>query len=109
MPTFAECEALLSDADFQIKVKQAMTKVALAVVGEGTSDKAAVDTKRHDLGVSILNNVAAHEDAFRRAVVALGTITGETRDNDIEWAVSSVFGDIAGCSGSDAGVVAVKP
>jgi hypothetical protein len=92
-------EKMLENEDFQIKVRQAMTKAALDIVGETLSPTGEYNTKRHDLGTGILRNLSAYEIPFRRAIASLGTIEPTGADADYEWAVSSVFNDIAGVSG----------
>ena len=103
--SFASQEKTLENPDFQVRVRQSMVKTALSVVGETPADppNTALDDKRHALGVAILENISTHEMTFRRAVVAGGTITEASIDADVEFMVVSVFDDIAGVTGAEAG------
>lgn len=92
---FIEQDELVYNPSFQIKVRVAMVTAALAVVGETPTISAAGTTKRHELGVGILNNVAAYEERFRRAVAANAAITADSVDSDIQFTVNQVFSDIA--------------
>jgi len=97
--TYLSQELLLLEADFQIKIRQAMIESALNVVGETPSGNTDKDTKRKTLGVAILNTPGSHEIEFRRAVAALGTITSASSDASVKTAIDSVFSDIAGVKG----------
>ena len=97
--TYESQEKLLADSVFQVKVIQGMTTTALNVVGEAQGENQEANDKRHNLGVEILTNVHTHEDSFRRAIAALGTIDASNADGDFAWGVSTVFNDIAGVSG----------
>jgi hypothetical protein len=88
--------SLSQDLDFRKKLRIAMAKVALAVVGENPSTNGTYDEKRHAYGVAVLNNVDAYLDRFAYAAVSQGTLSGLSTDGDIEFMVTSVFSDLAG-------------
>lgn len=95
-------------ATFQKKIRVAMIKAALAVVGEDQSGMVAAGAaKRHELGVNILNDPAAYEMRFRQAVAADpggAGVSPASSDNDILFTVNSVFNDIAGLTLEEATV-----
>ena len=94
--TYASQENLMSNENYKIKIRQAMVKVALDLVGEAATVVPATDTIRHNLGVEILNNINTHEEAFYRAAVANGVLSDSSTDQDFYNAVSAVYNDIAG-------------
>lgn len=94
--------AVSQDVDFRKRLRVAMAKVALAVVGEAPSTNGARDEKRHRLGVAVLNSPDPHLDRFAYAVVAPGTLSLASTDGDIEFMVTSVFSDLAGITQREA-------
>lgn len=90
---------------FKNRVKAAMIAAALNVVGEAvTIGKEILATKRHGLGVEILNTPDGKLQSFCLAVASNGTIQAggiNAPDGDIEYVVSSVFNDIAGVKTSE--------
>jgi hypothetical protein len=90
------------DLDFRKRLRIALAKVALAVVGETPSTNGARDEKRHRLGVAVLNDPDTHLDRIAYAVVAPGTLSTSSTDGDIEFMVSSVFSDLAGVTHHEA-------
>lgn len=90
------------DAVFKQKVRMAMIKAALDIVGESQSSMSISEwRKRHNLGVAILNDPSAYIDRFAEAAATNTTIAAETdgdsvTDNDIETQIAGQFGDIAG-------------
>lgn len=89
---------LTQDADFPKKVRIAMVTAAIQIVGEAQSSMTTNDwRKRHSLGVSVLNDPDGHIQRFLDATVTNAAITAASSDNDIQFQVNSVFGDIAGC------------
>ena len=96
---FTEQFTLSNDAVFQGRVKVAMAKVAVDVVGESqatTGNNTLAHRKRHALGVAILNDPDSYLANFTLATVTNAAITGASTDGDIEFQVSAVFSDIAG-------------
>jgi hypothetical protein len=99
---FSDQYTLANTATHRQKVQIAMCKVATMVVGEAPTASAAKDEKRHKLGVDILQDGGvARLDAFVYACGGVGTLSGASTDNDIEFVVTSVFNDIAGVRGGD--------
>ena len=94
---FTDQYTLSQDAVFQGRVKVAMAKVAVAVVGEAKGAQDFRDwRKRHALGVAILNDPDSYVDKFVMATVTNAAITGASKDGDIEFQVTAVYPDIAG-------------
>lgn len=88
---------LSKNSDFRAQVQTILIKVALAVVGESLTGKSPeFINKRHNLGVGILNSPESYVDRFSQAIVAPGTLTISSTDNDIEFMITSVFSKIAG-------------
>lgn len=100
--------ALRNDSAFQEKVKMAVLKSALAVVGETPADPAnvAVDTKRHTLGLAALTEGADGSTSVRfiNALAAVGTLSAASTDADVEFTVNAVWNDLAGVTGAEAAV-----
>ena len=108
---FQDSYDLTSNSVFQVKVHMAVLKSALAVVGEAAGTMGAGQlSKRHDLGAAVLIggtvNGVAHtpadiQERFRWAVAGLDTITGASSDSDVEWAVNSIWDDLAAVKASE--------
>ena len=94
---FTDQFTLSQDAVFQGRVKIAMAKAAVDIVGESQESKTTqTHRKRHQLGVAVLNDPDTYLDRFVLAVVTNAVITGASNDGDVEFTVASVFDDIAG-------------
>jgi hypothetical protein len=100
---FQESYDLLSDSGFQIKVREAMVKSALAILGETPASPAntTLDDKRHALAEAVLVDIDMYAVRFREACASLGTLTTSSTDADVEFTVSAVWNDMAGVSGAD--------
>lgn len=96
--------ALATDATFRAKVRIATVQAALAVQGEAHTSHATVDAKRAALACSILSDgCAAKLDAFAYACASNVAVTAASSDSDIQFTINSVFSDLAGVTGGDAG------
>jgi hypothetical protein len=100
---FSDQYTLANTATHRQKVQIAMCKVATMVVGEAPTASNRRDEKRHALGVAILADGGVSKlDAFAYACGGIGTLSGTSTDNDIEFVVTSVYSDIAGVTGGEA-------
>lgn len=93
--------AMAAHPTFRKRVQAAMAKAAEQILGEPAAT--ANRDERHALGTRILlpDGISRYTDVFARMVAANPTIGGasdqsEVADNDIEFAVVSVWDDIAG-------------
>jgi len=96
MGNFLEQANLLEVEDFMKRVKIAVKKTAVNVVGEALNpDKIELGDKRHKLGYQILNGDMTK--VFAEAIVSANTdISLASQDGDLEFMAASVFNDIAG-------------
>lgn len=100
MPNLEEQAALLKNQSFLDKVSMALEKVATQIVGEAQDpNKEILHQKRHDLGDEVLNNDKTK--TFAKAIISLGSLNLQSPDGDIEWAIGSVWDDIAGVEETD--------
>jgi hypothetical protein len=81
-----------------------MFKAALQIVGEATGTmSSAMFTKRHNLGCGVLNG--GYLDSFAKALASqIGEVADPSTilDATIESAISSVWDDVAGVTGTEA-------
>jgi hypothetical protein len=93
---------IAENQDFQKKVKGAMIKTAVLIVGELVIEgKETLGSKRHNLGVEILNSPNSKITPFSYAVAANPAINVNSVDGDIEFTVVTVYNDIAGVQNSE--------
>ncbi|MBW2187603.1 MAG: hypothetical protein JRG71_14795 [Deltaproteobacteria bacterium] len=116
---FLELFNLASNSEFKKRVQIAIIKTATAVIGEdeGLFGQAAT-TKRHALGVTVLNSPANQASLFAKHMVSGGNILAElttnedgsisitytgtgTLDQDIEYLASQLWNDRAGVTNVD--------
>lgn len=102
---FSDQKLLAEDPAFREKVEISMLKTALAIVGEtpASPGNIAVDDKRHKLGNSVLVSREYWLAVFSYAAAAEGTLTTSSTDAQVETVVISVWDDIAGVTGAEAG------
>jgi len=103
MSTLAERYALAADAAFRNKLKVAIVKAALAIVGESNSSNPVRTEKRHKLGVAVLTSPDHWIGPFSFAVVAPDTLSSSSTDTAIEDVVSAVWSDLAGVTNAEGG------
>jgi hypothetical protein len=87
---------------FQKQVHIAMCTAATLIVGEDKSTMTNADwQKRHRYGVAILNDPDSYIQRFLDAVVTNAALGATPSDNDVQFTVNSVFGDLAGVGQAD--------
>ncbi len=98
--TLDQINATAATASFAQKTRAAITKAALQIVGEDPAAMSAGKaTKRHDLGVAVLNNPVT---MIKRFLYPLAAYIGEVADpetltdTDVENGVSAIWDDVAG-------------
>jgi hypothetical protein len=95
---------LAKDTTFREKVRVAAVKASISIVGEAQSADNRRTEKRHALGVAVLSDGGLSKlDSFAWAVASLTGISGSSTDTELENAVASIFGDLAGVSNSEGG------
>lgn len=101
MSTFLNQCNQLQNAEFIARIKIAMYKTAVQIVGEaGAEYTAQGKNKRHALAMQILSG--QHVTNFATAIVSSNTsINSESTDNDIEFMTVSVFNSMAGLTSDD--------
>lgn len=104
---YATDNLLISDSNFQVRVKLAVRKAATQILGEAASGNAARDTKRWNLARAALMGHAVNGvdhtpesvyDAFLKTCASLSTTNGDT---EVDTQVSSIWDDMAGGDSSD--------
>lgn len=95
-----QCSHLTND-EFIARIKIAMYKAAIQIVGEaGTEYTPEGKTKRHNLAMQVL--FGQHVTNFATAIVSSnGAINTESTDNDLEFMVVSVFNSMASLTSED--------
>ena len=103
--SYAQQIAIVADTDFRSRVKQAVIKAAHSIVGESPSASSAKDTKRHELGLSVLRGNDIVTNGF---IYSVATQVGDEDnqvdilDASLDTTVASVWDDIAGVTYSEA-------
>ena len=114
---FLDDHALGTNANFIKIVKMAILKTSSSIIGENpTTTPEIVTTKRHSLGMAVINSTEAQAKAWALHIAAQGTISvtidnqtaeltytggGTSLDSDIEFTVSSLWNDRAGVTYSE--------
>lgn len=100
-----DINSIAEHPEFRRRVKGALVKMSVLIVGEAVAiDKVTLGSKRHALGVDVLNNPDSKINAFSYATAANPSITSSgvsAPDGDIEYTVITVFNDIAGVLNSE--------
>ena len=106
MTSFDSRRGLAADGEFLNKVRVAIVKVALDVMGEtpDAGPNIPKDDKRHALGEKVLvpGGPASYLPLFAEACAALGTLSTASTDADVEFTVTSIWDDLAGVTGAEA-------
>ncbi len=108
MPTFLEQVANTTDGDLRRRIRMATVIAAINVQGEApASHSPAFLSKRADLAKRVLDTAGAGTAtdqlaaAFVWAICANVAISVNSLDSDIQFAVNSVWSDVAGVTGTD--------
>lgn len=108
MATFLEQVANTQDADLRKRIRMASVIAATNVQGEATATHSpGYLAKRSDLAKRVLDTAGAGTAtdqltaAFVWAVCANPAIGPTSLDSDIQFAVNSVWSDVAGVTGTD--------
>lgn len=97
--TFAEQAALAADETFQVRVRGAAVKSALAIMADTpTNTPEAIDThrRRAALAREVLLDPSRLAASMAPGVASNAAITAESSDNDIEFTVNSIWSAYAG-------------
>lgn len=90
---------LATDITFRNRVRSAVVKAAVAIVGENPGSKPALADKRHALGMKALSDGGSFVlDQFAWAVAA----QAPADDTAIENAVAAVWNDLSGVTFAEA-------
>lgn len=102
---FSDDLDLANNGKFRVKIRIAITKTANSVAGETPASPAntALDDKRHALSQNVYSDVEIWTDRFALACAAQGTLTTASTDADVEFTVASLWNDLAGVTGAEAG------
>lgn len=111
MATFLEVNQWASEPQFQSRVRSAMVKSAIAIVGEPMGSMTLKQTtKRQIMASAILNGAAAWFGwslaVMSNAAVQAAGVTGDpptsaAPDGDIEFTVNSIWDDMSGVTTED--------
>ena len=105
--TLQQIGTTASDNTFKAKVKAAVYKAAIAIIGEdpATLNSTSQASKRHTLGQRVLQD---HNSVLENFYYAVATQVGEVADPgtiadlDIDNAVSALWDDVAGVTYAEA-------
>ena len=95
---------LSTNAAFIGLIQMSMINNALQVASEGATAFQNLDSKRHNLAVSVLNNPSAFLNLFVLAAIeasGISTLTASSTDVQIDAAITAVWNDIAGVTVRD--------
>lgn len=95
---FVDQVALVNNAEFRDRVRLAVVTAALQISGGPSSGDPDYDSRAEGLAYSALNAPEQIGDRFVWAVAANPAITLNASDNDIQFTVNSVWGDVSGAS-----------
>jgi hypothetical protein len=92
--------ATANDSEFQKKVKGAVLKAAVDVLGETKPNPANVKwSKRQNLAASLMSSINVVH--WSHLVTTNAAITLQSTDNDIQFTVNTLFDDVSGVLDGD--------
>lgn len=90
------------DSALKQKILMATKAAAVSIVGEAATSFPTLDSKRHDLGETVLTSMNDANSPllaqFALAACSGGVITTASSDTDISNRVSAIWNDLAGVS-----------